>query len=67
MPGTYYKFQYMHVHTNFMAVVAACLCSYICDRPRQNQPYCAGPQSEITAKIVAQGDYYRFSLFGMDR
>ena len=26
----------------------------ICDCPRQNQPYCAGLQSEI----VAQGDYY---------
>ena len=30
---------------------------HICDRPRQNQPYCAGPQSEIRAKIVAQGEY----------
>ena len=29
----------------------------ICDRPRQNQPYCAGPQSEIRVKIVAQGEY----------
>ena len=29
----------------------------ICDSPRQNQPYCAGPQAEIRAKIVAQGDY----------
>ena len=41
--------------------------SYRCDRPRQNQPYCTGPQSEITARIVTQGDYYRFSLFGMDQ
>ena len=29
----------------------------ICDRPRQNQPYCAGHQSEIRVKIVAQGEY----------
>ena len=28
-----------------------------CDRPRQNQPYCAEPQSEIRVKIVAQGEY----------
>ena len=28
----------------------------ICDRPRQNQPYCAGYQSEIQAYLVAQGD-----------
>ena len=41
------------------------VCANICDRPRQNQPYCAGPQSEITAKIVVN-IIYRFSLFGMD-
>ena len=39
----------------------------ICDRPRQNQPYCAGYQSEIQAYLVAQGDNYHFSLFGIDR
>ena len=39
----------------------------ICDRPRQNQPYCAGYQSEIQAKMVACGDNYRFLLFGIDR
>ena len=38
-----------------------------CDRPRQNQAYCAGYQSEIQAYLVAQGDNYRFSLFGVDR
>ena len=38
-----------------------------CDRPRQNQPYCAGYQSEIQAYLVAQGDNYHFSLFGIDR
>ena len=39
----------------------------ICDRPRQNQPYCVGYQSEIQAHLVAQGDNYHFSLFGIDR
>ena len=40
---------------------------YICDPPPQNQPYWAGYQSEIQANLVAQGDNYRFSLFGIDR
>ena len=39
----------------------------ICDRPRQNQPYCAGYRSEIQAYLVAQGDNYHFSHFGIDR
>ena len=39
----------------------------ICDRPRENHAYCAGYQSEIQAKIVACGDNYQFSLFGIDR
>ena len=43
------------------------MCNIICDRPRQNQPYCAGYQSEIQAYLVAQGDNYHFSLFGIDR
>ena len=33
---------------------------YICDPPRENQAYCAGVLSEIQAKIVAQGDNWRF-------
>ena len=44
-----------HTHVLFSGI-----CMYtvhICDRPRQNQPYCAGPQSEIRVKIVAQGEY----------
>ena len=39
------------------------LISIICDRPRQNEPYCAGYQSEIQAYLVAQGDF----TFGIDR
>ena len=39
---------------------------YICDRPWQNQPYCARTQSEIRAKQVAWGDNYQFRLFGID-
>ena len=39
----------------------------ICDPPQQNQPFCAGYQSEIQAYFIAQGDSYHFSLFGIDR
>ena len=37
------------------------------DHPGQNQPYCTGPQSEIRAKIVTQGDYRIFTLLGAYR
>ena len=36
----------------------------ICDPPRENQ---AGGQSEIQAKLVAQGDIGGFHLFCIDR
>ena len=47
------------VYTCSCALILDLPCTHvhICDRPRQNQPYCAGPQSEIRVKIVAQGEY----------
>ena len=53
-------------HACAAEAITVSLC-IICDSPQQNQPYCAGYQSEIQAYLVAQGDNYHFSLFGMDQ
>ena len=61
---------WLHLFYNYTCFVLAFyvmyMCIHVCDPPRQNQPYCAGPQSEISAPKVADGDHYRFSLFGID-
>ena len=60
------KCMYFRASTGRLTLTVELVIIILCDRPRENQAQCTGHQSEIQTIIVAWGDDYWFSLFGMD-